>query len=258
MEPGARLAFELTRKQGAALITKYPTRREDIERERTFENYTKRHYESWVNFARERGDGENVRPVLVTGVDLTGEFATVAYSDNQTRMECEFSAAVPGIASTSISVWGSWRAQGLAHTNCGPTRTQRRLDANESSASAPEIPDEYNQCVFIRYYTIRKRVFIPTIIKAGAGPDQLPRRDHEDGGSGEKLRASSMDQSMEIDYPETGSPRDTFYEAIHNVPTVGLKYYLHLTPLMNHTKSDRDSFDIVAEFIFQVRTASQK
>lgn len=243
MEPGASLAFELTRKQGAALITKHPTRREDVERERTFENYTKRHYESWVDFARERGDGENVKPLLVTGVDLTREFATVAYSDSQTRMECEFSAAVPGIASASMSMWGSWRTQGLIHTNCGPNPT----------------PDEYNQCIFIRYYTIRKRVFIPTIIKAGAGPHQLPRGDHGDGGSDEgKLQAFSTDESMEIDYPETGSTRDTFDEAIHNVPTVGPKHYLHLSLLMNCTKSDRDSFDVVAEFIFQVRTASQE
>ena len=220
------MAFELTRKQGAALITKHPTYREDIERRLTFENYTKRHYESWVDFARERGDGENVRPILITGVDLTWEFASVAYSGNQTCMECEFSAAGPGIASTSMSVWGSWRTQGLVHTSCGPDHlpTQISRSSSEASISEPEIHDEYNQCIFIRYYTIRKRIFIPMIIKAGAGPHQLPKGDHGGGGSGkERLRALSTGEPMEIDYPETGSPGDTFDEAIHNVPTVGLK-----------------------------------
>ena len=100
MEPGAKISFELTCKQGAALITKHPTYWEDIEKEATFESYTKQHYDSWVKFARGRGDGENIKPVLVTGVDLTREFVMVAYSDNQTRMECEFSAAVPGISCT--------------------------------------------------------------------------------------------------------------------------------------------------------------
>jgi hypothetical protein len=91
VEPGAGITFELTRNQGAALITKHPTYREDVERELTFENYIKKHYQSWVDFSRERGHGRDIRPVLVTGVDLTREFATVAYSDNRTRMECKFS-----------------------------------------------------------------------------------------------------------------------------------------------------------------------
>ena len=256
------MAFELTRKQGAALITKHPTYRDDIERQRTFENYTKQHYESWVDFGRERGDGENVRPVLVTGVDLTREFATVAYSDNQTRMECEFSAAVPGLASASASVWGSWHTQGLVHTNCGPDPfpTRRRRNPDQASALETEIPDEYNQCVFIRYYTIRKRVFIPMIIKAGAGPHQLPKGDDGDDGSAwERLQISPIDHPMEIGYvQETGSPRDTSDEVIHNVPTVGPKCYPHLPPLMNWTKNDRDSFDVIAEFIFRVRSPSQE
>lgn len=211
------MAFELTRKQGAALITKHPTYREDIEREATFESYIKRHYNSWIEFARWRGDGENIRPVLVTGVDLTREFATVAYSDNQTRMECEFSAAVPGIASTSVSVWGSWQTQGLVHTNCGPHPTRGSRSSSESPALESEIPDEHTQCVFIRYYTIRKRVFFPIVLKAGAGPHQLPKGNHEGDNPGEEgLHVSSTGDSMEVDYPHD--------EVIHNVPTVGPKY----------------------------------
>jgi len=236
VEPGPKMAFELTHKQGAALITKHPTYRDEIERERTFANYTKQHYDSWVDFARERGDGENIRPVLVTGVDLTQEFATVAYSDNQTRMECEFSVAVPGITSTSASVWGSWRTKGLVHTNCGPDlfSTRRRRSSNEGAALESEIPDGYNHCVFIRYYTIRKRGFIPMITEAGAGPHQLPRRNHGGRGLGEeRFQALPIGDPMKTNHPETGSPRDTFDEVIHNLPTVGPKYHIHLPLLIN-------------------------
>jgi len=222
------MAFELTRNQGATLITQHPTYREDIEKEGTFEKYIKRHYQSWVDLARERGDGDNIRPVLVTGVHLTREFATLAYSDNRTRMECEFSAAVPGIASGSVSLWGSWHTQGVAHTNCGPRppRIQRSRDPNEGSTLESEIPDECNQCVFIRYYTIRKWAFIPKVIKAGAGPHQLPRGGHEDDNSAEEgLRVPPTEDPTEVDRPETESPQDTFDEVIHNTPTVGLKHY---------------------------------
>ena len=225
MEPGARIAFELTIRQDASLVTKYKTYQEDIERHGRFVNYIKRHYESWVEFARYQGYPEDVRPILVTGVHLTREFATVAYSDNKTRMQCEFSATVPTIASTSISVWGSWQTPGLVHTNCGPHPSRQSHSSTERSAPESEIPDEYTQCVFICYYTIRKRVFIPTIIKAGAGPHQLPKGNHGDDGLGEEgLQVSSIGDSMEDDYPETGSPGDGLDEVIHNVPTVGPKH----------------------------------
>jgi len=215
VEPGARIAFELTSKQGATLITKYPTYREDIERDRRFVNYIKQHYESWVDFAREQDYPEDVRPILVTGVDLTREFATVAYSDNRTRMECEFSATLPAVASASASVWGSWHTRGLVYTNCGPDPTRRRHRLSESSAPESEIPDEYTQCVFIRYYTIRKRLFFPTVIKAGAGPHELPKGGSGDDDLGEEgLQVLSVDDSTEV---------DVFDEVIHNVPTVGLK-----------------------------------
>ena len=61
VEPGAGIAFELTSKRGAALITKHQTYREDIERELNFKNYIKKHYESWVGFSRELGHGDDIR-----------------------------------------------------------------------------------------------------------------------------------------------------------------------------------------------------
>ena len=87
LESGARFAFELTERQGAALVTKYHTYREDIERESAFEEYTKRHYDSWVTFARNEQHGNDIKPVLVTGVDMTRDFAMLAYSNNCTRSE---------------------------------------------------------------------------------------------------------------------------------------------------------------------------
>ena len=260
VEPGAGIAFELTQDQGGALITKYPTYQEDIQRELRFKNYTKQHYDSWVDFSREQEHGDDIQPVLVTGVDLTREFATVAYSNNRTNIRCTFSAAVPAVASASASVWGSWDAEELVHTNCGPRAVrppQGNRGSSEGSTPGSAVPpDEYNQCVFIRYYTIRKLLFIPMVIKAGAGPHQLPKPDPRDDSTGKeelKLQPSSDDDSTEVDHPETGSRGNTFDEVIHNVPSVCLERYPRLPSLTNWIKDGRDGFDIVAEFIFQVR-----
>jgi hypothetical protein len=54
LEPGASFSFELTGNRGAALVTKYSTYREDSLLESVFERYTKRHYASWVAFARHK------------------------------------------------------------------------------------------------------------------------------------------------------------------------------------------------------------
>ena len=229
MESGARVAFELTGKQGAALITRPPTRREYIERGSVFDNYVKRHYDSWVEFARERGpDGKNIRLILVTAVDLTREFAMVAYSDNQSHVECEFSAAIHGVASTSTSVWGSWQpTAGSVHTNCGPHPPWESSSSSQTTALGPEIQDEYTQCVFIKYSTIHKG---PIAVKAGP---QLPKGNRKDDNLGEEgLQALSLEDSTKPDHPETGSPRDTFDKVINNAPSVGPK---HLTaPAITH------------------------
>ena len=233
MEPGARIAFELTSKQGAALITKYPTHKEHIERDRRFVKYIKQHYKSWDDFAREQEHPEDVRPILVTGVDLTQEFATVTYSDNESRMECEFSTTLPGVASTSVSVWGSWHASGSVYTNCGPHPALPRRNWGDNPAPESEIPDEYTQCIFIRYYTMCRKALrpavlkaVPDVLKAGAGPYQLPKGDHRnDNSGGEGLQVLSVDDPMEVDVdpPESRSPSVTSDEIIHNVSTVGPK-----------------------------------
>ena len=231
VEPGTRITFELTDDQGAVLITKYSTYRKDILKELNFENYTKKHYKSWVDFSR--GHGDDIQPILVTGADLTREFATVAYSNNRSRtVECEFTAAVPTVASASTSAWGSWHVQGLVHTNCGPVSVKRDYRPSESSGSELAIPDEYNQYVFIRYYTISKILsMIPKVIKAGAGPHWLPKSDPGGDSTGEEgLQALSDDDSTEVDCSETGSRVSASDEVIHNVRSVCPERHPRLPP----------------------------
>lgn len=257
VEPGARIAFALTHRQGAVLITQRPTYREDIEKRGNFAKYIRQHYDSWVDFARERGYGEKIKPILVTGVHLTQEFAAAAYSNSRTRMECDFSVEVPAVASGSVSLWGSWSNPGLVHTKCGPPPSRTR-GSIEGPTLESEIPDDYDQCVFIRYYTIRKRFLIPTVLEAGAGPHQLPEGSSEnDNASEEILLVSSEDDFTEGDYSETGSPTGASDEVIHNVPLVSLEHCSHPPLLTNRAKDGRDGFDVVAEFIFQVGASSR-
>ena len=89
LDIGAKLSHELTWNCGAALGTKYLTYREDSLLESASERYTMCHYESWVALARHKDYGNDVQPVLISGVDITRDFAMVAYSYEETSLESD-------------------------------------------------------------------------------------------------------------------------------------------------------------------------
>ena len=205
-EAGTTFSFELNEEQGAVLVTKYHTSREDIEFESTFEEYTKRHYDSWLTFARNAQHGNDIKPVLVAGVDMTRDFAMMAYSNNHARLLSGFTTSSSSSASAPATPWGKWHTQGLVHTNCGPCSFQSPNTSNWSSVDAEEIdttPNEYDQCVFVRYYTMRKRALMfPEVVRAGAGPHELGPRDNYAGTFSEATVQSSPDSDASPDCGE--------------------------------------------------------
>ena len=245
------------------LVTKYCTYREDIELESAFEEYTKRHYDSWVKFARNAQHGRDVKPVLVTGVDMTKDFAMIAYSNNSAQLLSKFIASAPPPGSASASVWGTWSTRGLVHTNCGPkfSRPPSPDTLDPSPPGANQVgatPKGYNQCVFIRYYTMRRRALMfPKVIKAGAGPHDCGSGNNHDGTLPELVRS---DADRDTGSDPSGDPTlVTSYkpelELSHNVSSVCRPPFLRPSPLPVLTvfiQEEEDTFDIVAEYIFQV------
>ncbi|KAF9789356.1 hypothetical protein BJ322DRAFT_530970 [Thelephora terrestris] len=182
LAPGASFSYELTENRGAALVTKYRTYRVDALFESAFKKYTKRHYKSWVAFARDRQYGEDVQPVLVSGFDMTKDFAMVAYSDDRPSSGANFTITVSSLGSASNSIWGTWRTACSPHTNCGPDENdpllrERAIESpSPHSVQAGTIPNGFDQCAFVRYFTMRLRkrfALFPKVIRAGAGPHDL-------------------------------------------------------------------------------------
>ena len=191
LEPGSGISFQLAGGQGAALLTKCPTYREDVKLGRTFEEYTKAHYDSWVKFARECGHPNDIKPVLVIGIDMTRDFTMISYSNDGDDLTAEFTTSAPEVASP----WGTWRAPGVVHTNCGPQPRRRPSPTQTVDVASSGDSREYRQCVFVRYYTVRKRLGIPRVIKAAAGPHDLGPGGSDDGGSPFEVECSSDSES---------------------------------------------------------------
>jgi len=178
-DPDYNILFEHRGKQGAILFTRYRTNKEDAQRESTFKAYTKRHYASWVTFAEDTGHGDNIKPVIVTGVDVTKDFSMMVYSNNGDSFTSRLS--IPPAGSPSGLTWTTSYTDGVVHTNCGP-QPRNPLPPTQStdpipSGNAAEIEtvlDEYNQCLFIRGYTMRKRARVfPGVTRAAAGSHDL-------------------------------------------------------------------------------------
>jgi hypothetical protein len=197
-------------------VTRYPAYREDVLEESAFEQYTKKHYNSWVTFSKPYG--ANVKPVLVTGFDMTKDFAMTAYSNNGPS-ESNLSISVPKRDSTSTSsaptrasasAFFEVESSNSAYTNSGPQQcipplSAQVLDTPLETTSAEPVSNDSNQCVFLRYYTIRKRMgLFPVLIRAAAGPHDLGPGDNHDSTFPE-LMAQQDPTSNHEDDPTSGA-----------------------------------------------------
>ena len=236
--------FQLKGGQGALLLTKYPTYREDVELEGDFKEYTRKYYNSWSAFAHRKGHGgvNDANPVLVTGIDRTRDFVMLCYSkDDDKSLNCEFTTPIPGVTDH-----GKWNKPGSVHTNHGPQL--RRPPPTQTTGLTPSgdgnpetISHEY---VFIRYFTVRKKRWFPKVIKASAGPHELGGGGHDSDGSPSEVLCAS-DQGPEPNTPPIlsdgdGCPAtsiDTEYNIVtHNIRAVR---YFPRSPLINPDRSPR-------------------
>jgi len=203
-DPHYNILFEHQKKQGAALFTRYQTFKEDAQRESIFKAYTKRHYASWVAFAEDTGHGDDVKPIIVTGVDMTREFSMMVYSNDGNGFTSRLT--IPAADSGSAPTWTTSHTDGVVHTNCGPQprcppSPTQSTDTTPSGNVTETTVDEYNQCLFIRGYTMRKRARVfPEVTRAAAGPHDLGPgdRDVEDLPEVEARSDSDSDSDSDV------------------------------------------------------------
>ena len=150
------------------------------------EEYAQRHGESWVKFSRDKGFGD-VKPILVSGFDMTRDYAMLVYSDKGVSLDV--GAQFTLLDAPVITV--TCRQECSPHFRCGPEPwdlspiRQAKYLFSSPSADPRSTPNRFNQCVFIRYHTMRPRDwlfrrFFP-ILRVGAGShDPSPKGNRED------------------------------------------------------------------------------
>ena len=220
------------------------------------------HYKSWVKFARDKKYGDNLKPVLVSGFDMTRDFAMVTYSDGGTSVRSDITLSIPMFGSVPTSSWGTWRARFTPHTNHGPQQCvpPSRVGPLSSQQQTQESHStEFDQCVFIRYYTMRLGLF-PRVIRAGAGPHDLGSGENRENTLPEVMARSDAgptttggeDLERQWDHPAdnyTSAERDM---VVHNVQYVRFLRVLLFLADSRTQDNEYDSWDAIADYVFQV------
>ena len=179
VEAGVSFSYTLAGTCGAALVTMCQAHREHTPKRGTFMRYAKQHYDSWITLVSEEGYGDDVEPILVYAVDRTKDFAMAAYWNESSSFEGSITTSVPMFGSASASAWGTWSCPGQISARYGPQQyappsAAQRIGSSSQTTTTEGIDDDFNQCVFIRYFIRRPRAgLFPMVMKGAAGPHDL-------------------------------------------------------------------------------------
>ncbi|KDQ54312.1 hypothetical protein JAAARDRAFT_697179 [Jaapia argillacea MUCL 33604] len=194
-----------------------------------FKNYMLENYRSWFDFAVDQCgcEIEVSDLILVTGCDLTTQWAMAAFSTTDVRASASVGGQVPGAISAKFSLKGGWTTTRFVHHHWGPQPSRWMTKAPETPSSQPtdKLPD---QCVFLRGYRVKERRFLgPKVIEAGAGPHDIGGYSPEDGNT--KVYSTDSDSNEEV-------------ESLSDTP----KDINLVLPLLDHLLEHSDSSVVIA------------
>ena len=140
-------------------------------------NYVAKNYESWGKLAEKKGllmDGPFDGPIFIYGFIKTTHWEIAVWSEAGESVEVRVGveAAKYGTSEFSYSHEGSI-SPGISHHWGPPCRAPNKIVSQE-----PHPLPERDQCVFLSYYRVKHRRFLPSRIEASMGPHHLPNADH--------------------------------------------------------------------------------
>ena len=145
--------------------------------------YLSTHFDSWYEYAI-NVPGLEIKPEelrFVSGTVKTTKWACSAWSGSYKNKQGSVKVDVPNMASLNITVQIEDNQLPSRFWNAGPIVDPLQSTAaaqitggqEEHTATTPPSADR-NQCIFINYFTAKKRLFFKSYIEAAAGPHQLP------------------------------------------------------------------------------------
>lgn len=197
-------SLSFTNEKGAALILPYEACREDTLYDELFKKHMLKHYRQWYDFALTECH-RNIKLcdlILVTGCDMTRQWATATYFHHNREMSAALGAQVVPVAEARFSLSAGWRTTQAVNTRRGPPQVlhqQTRLGYEETQNDSSETLVN-NQCIFLRGLYVKERLWGPRVMKAAAGyHDPGKYGPEEEEAEGVLADNSDSDESVAVE-----------------------------------------------------------
>lgn len=260
----ARYEFSVSEEKGALLYLSHSAKKYSVRNGRKIIEYLKQHHSEWYHYARNHV-GLRIQSsdlVLVHGYVKTKEWTVAAVRSGSTAQagKLEAQAGFQAVGNISFEWNRSSSTSASLQSRKGP---KRRIDQSRSPSPSPStfsgnrslktvsrtstnslgvphivIPDheegqhdKVDQCIFLRYYKVKWRIG-PFVLRAGAGPHQLPPGGREG------------DAGIEVD-------SDSDVET--NPPLASASYVLTHISVVLTADQVYSTVDMVLDYILQVR-----
>ena len=238
--PEDRFTFELSGDRGAALVTTHDTRRKDCVDGSVLDKHISNNYQSWTRFAHDTAQlPRDAQLILVSGFDVTRDFSMVSYLHRPRRYP--FPIGIPARRQMFFSTWSHFRG-GWSYTR------QPYFNGGTSH--------RFNQCVFIRYFTMRHRSFFSQVAQF------LRARFGSMGNGGKSVPGPAPKPDDRPTTGDEGNPGGQFYSTTGGADTEKTtaaqttSYVWSLPPpflLANCLQEkDPDDWDVIADYVFRV------
>ena len=143
-----------------------------------------KYYRQWYNHATAECH-RNVKLydiILVTGCDLTCQWATATYFRNNREISAALGVQVAPVAEAKFSLSAGWSTTQAMNTRRGPPRALHdQTHQNETENESETLFN--NQCIFLRGFYVKDRLWGPRTMKAGAGYHDPGKHGPEEEGA---------------------------------------------------------------------------
>ncbi|KAI0084204.1 hypothetical protein BDY19DRAFT_1026532 [Irpex rosettiformis] len=222
---GAELSYSFSCKShsGAYLVLTDHARNSWFEPNSQFKEYMRQHHGSWYAFAADpKKLGLECNPediILVRGTTKTSTWTVGAFISQENRAH-DFTAGgqVASVGGAKVTFSSGHELRHKCEQRTGPDRAPanttsslleplssllisgetdaRNIDSTDPQSQNNEVNrSQKDQCIFLSYYKLKHRLFLPKKIVANAGPS--PLGDGADDGEGTAVRAMDIEIESE-------------------------------------------------------------
>lgn len=203
---GGGLSFKVNVERGAYLLLKDKAVLKELLTTGSLIRYIRANHSEWINFITNGLDLVHPREdiIFVSGTIKTTEWAVGAFSnyEHEGSFDITFNAGPWASASSGFKVSTSTSVNVQHREGPSPAITHRpnapQITQGYETEGLDAMP--YNQTVFLHYYKLKNRTFLwPKVMKAAAGPDNLPMYDGDEDEGGVAVRAEYDNAEPEVE-----------------------------------------------------------